>query len=35
MPAGWNEAKAPDGWTYYFHTVTKETKWARSAAAAA
>ena len=35
LPAEWNEAKAPDGRTYYFHTVTKETKWTRPAAAAA
>ena len=26
LPAGWKEAKAPDGRTYYFHTETKETK---------
>ena len=29
--AGWKEAKAPDGRTYYFHTETKETKWTRPA----
>eukprot|EP00964_Phaeocystis_antarctica_P066304 scaffold40053_cov21-Phaeocystis_antarctica.AAC.1 len=23
LPAGWKEAKAPDGRTYYFHTETK------------
>ena len=35
LPAAWNEAKTSDGRTYYFHTVTRETKWTRPAAAAA
>ena len=25
LPAGWQEATAPDGRTYYFNTMTKET----------
>ena len=35
LPAGWKQAKAPDGRTYYFHTETKETTWTRPAAALA
>ena len=28
LPEGWKEAKAPDGRTYYYHSVTKERQWA-------
>ena len=30
-PTPWREARAPDGRTYYYHTVTKETKWIKPA----
>ena len=35
LPAGWKEAKAPDGRTYYFHVETKETKWTKPVAPSA
>ncbi|OAP54505.1 hypothetical protein AYL99_10953 [Fonsecaea erecta] len=28
-PGQWREARAPDGRTYYYHTITKETKWTK------
>ena len=30
-PSPWRETRAPDGRTYYYHTVTKETKWTKPA----
>jgi pre-mRNA-processing factor 40 len=27
VPSVWQEAKAPDGKTYYYNTITKVTKW--------
>ena len=29
LPAGWKEAKAADGRTYFFETATKKTQWTR------
>jgi len=29
LPAGWKEAKAPDGRVYYYNSVTKATMWTR------
>jgi pre-mRNA-processing factor 40 len=28
-PSPWREARAPDGRTYFYHTLTKETKWTK------
>ncbi|EXJ59264.1 hypothetical protein A1O7_06696 [Cladophialophora yegresii CBS 114405] len=28
-PGPWREARAPDGRTYFYHTVTKETRWTK------
>jgi pre-mRNA-processing factor 40 len=30
-PSPWREAQSPDGRTYYYHTVTKETRWTKPA----
>ena len=35
LPAGWREAKHPDGRTYYFATGTTHTQWTRPTESAA